>query len=99
MPCKQREPGAVPGCSTILFWSTALGGEERLLTATRPVRIRGPEPSCSYRLTAGCRPLKAVARGQHPVAAPLRSRSSTGQSARLRIWEIGVRILTGSPSG
>ena len=44
MPCKQREPGAVPGRSTRSFRSTALGVWAWLLTRLRQVRILRPEP-------------------------------------------------------
>lgn len=50
MPCKQAEPGAVPGRSTISFWSGAPGVRGRLLTVLRQVRVLRPEPICCRRL-------------------------------------------------
>jgi hypothetical protein len=42
-------------------------------------------------------PLSSAARSVTSMARHTRARSSTGQSIRLRIWRLGVRILSGAP--
>jgi hypothetical protein len=79
MPCKQREPGAVPGCSTkfpeVLRWHA------RLLIAVADVRIVPGEPIRCVLLMAGNSALIRATADRNRYAAPIRTHSRMDKTA------------------